>query len=81
MRNRRPRKSLPSPARSRSTRFKSSTTPRPNRRVNFTSVVGCGGPLCKPMRQNRRHDKESETPLHSDSYPKPWRCFKYMSRR
>jgi hypothetical protein len=45
------------------------TTESPHRVVIFISVVGCGTRPSMSMRQNRRHDIESDSSAHSDSYP------------
>ena len=39
----------------------------PHRVVSFSKVVGCGNLPSMSMRQNRRHEIESDTSAYSDS--------------
>jgi hypothetical protein len=49
--------------------LRSSTVASPHFVVIFISVVGCGTWPSMSIRQNRRHEIESATSRHSDSYP------------
>ena len=61
--------------------FSPATAALPHRVVSFISVVGCGTAPSSGIRQNRRHEIESDTSAHRLSNPSRYRYFKNINRR
>jgi hypothetical protein len=80
-RSRRDRSTFRSTASDNNSALSSSSSPGPSRFDSFINVLGSGTRPSSAIRQNRRHVNESATSRKSVSYPSPYRCFRYVSRR